>query len=102
VFQLSDLHGMDFDERRSLFVLWSGDGRIWYLRPPATGPAFTPHGWTVQSAPLSAAAVPALTMATGILGKWKYIRSHDVMIGLGGGREGEVWVYKPVGWQPPP
>jgi hypothetical protein len=41
-------------------------------------------------------------MTTGILGKWKYIRSYDVMMGLGGGYEGQVWVYKPIGWQPPP
>jgi hypothetical protein len=24
-----------------------------------------------------------------------------VMLGLGDGVEGQVWVYKPVGWQPP-
>ena len=44
---------------------------------------------------------PALTGTTGVLGKWKYLRSHDVMMGLGNGFEGQVWVYKPVGWQAP-
>jgi len=52
-------------------------------------------------APVSGASAPALIGTTGVLGKWKYLRSHDVMLGLGNGFEGQVWVYKPVGWQPP-
>jgi len=100
-FVLTRLHGMDFDPRRSVFVLWNGDGRIWHLRPPASGPPFTATGWSVAPAPVSGANVPALTGTTGVLGKWKYLRSHDVMLGLGNGFEGEVWVYKPAGWQAP-
>jgi hypothetical protein len=52
-------------------------------------------------APVSGASAPALIGTTGVLGKWKYLRSHDVMLGLGNGFEGQVWVYKPVGWQAP-
>jgi len=100
-FVLSKLHGMDFDSRRSVFVLWNGDGRIWHLKPPASGSGFTATGWTVVPAPVSGASAPALIGTTGVLGKWKYLRSHDVMLGLGNGFEGQVWVYKPVGWQPP-
>jgi hypothetical protein len=100
-FVLTNLHGMDFDARRSLFVLWSGDGNVWYLRPPASGPAFAPTGWTVEAAPVSGTSAPAVTGTTGVLGKWKYLASYDVMLGLGHGTEGQVWIYKPVGWQPP-
>ena len=100
-FVLSKLHGMDFDSRRSVFVLWNGDGHVWHLRPPASGPAFTATGWTVTPAPVSGANFPTLTGTTGVLGKWKYLRSHDVMLGLGNGLEGQVWVYKPVDWQAP-
>lgn len=100
-FVLSSLHGMDFDPRRSVFVLWNGDGRVWHLKPPASGPAFTATGWTVAEAPVSGSSSPALTGGTGVLGKWKYLHSHDVMLGLGDGVEGQVWIYKPVGWQPP-
>jgi Ca2+-binding RTX toxin-like protein len=100
-FVLSKLHGMDFDPRRSVFVLWNGDGRIWHLKPPASGSGFTATGWTVVPAPVSGATVPAVIGTTGVLGKWKYLRSHDVMLGLGNGFEGQVWVYKPVGWQAP-
>ena len=43
-FVLSKLHGMDFDPRRSVFVLWNGDGRIWHLKPPASGSALHGNG----------------------------------------------------------
>jgi hypothetical protein len=98
---ITNLHGMDFDPQRAVFVLWNGDGKVWHLKPPASGPAFTATGWTVAPAPVSGANVPALTSTTGVLGKWKYLRSHDVMVGLGDSHEGQVWVYKPVGWRAP-
>lgn len=101
-FLLSNLHGMDYDPKRDAFVLWDGSGKVWYLKRPATGPAFTAAGWTIAPAAVSGAVVPALTQSTGVLGKWKYVAGYDVMIGLGDGYEGQVWVYKPVGWQPPP
>jgi hypothetical protein len=101
-FVLSRLHGMDYDPRRKAFALWSGDGAVWQLKPPASGPAFAATGWTVVPAAVAGASAPALSSTTGVLGKWKYIASYDVMLGLGGGIEGQVWVYKPVGWQPPP
>ncbi|HSD53478.1 MAG TPA: Ig-like domain-containing protein [Burkholderiales bacterium] len=101
-FVLSRLHGMDYDPRRKAFALWSGDGAIWHLKPPASGAAFATTGWTVVPAPVAGASAPALSSTTGVLGKWKYIVSYDVMLGLGGGTIGQVWVYKPVGWQPPP
>lgn len=100
-FVLSRLHGMDFDRRRGVFVLWAGDRRVWYLKPPASGPAFSASGWTVAAAPLNGPDAPALTSTTGVLGKWKYLATHDVMLGLGQGSEGQVWIYKPSGWQPP-
>jgi hypothetical protein len=100
-FVLSNLHGMDFDPRRSVFVLWNGDGKVWHLKPPASGAAFTATGWTLAPATLAGTSAPALSGTTGVLGKWKYVRSHDVMLGLGDGVEGQVWIYKPVGWQPP-
>ena len=99
---ITNLHGMDFDPVRAAFVLWDGSGEVWYLRPPEQGPAFTPHGWTVSRAPMVGPDRPAVQLSTGILGKWKYIGTHDVMMGLGDGIEGQVWVYKPVNWQPPP
>ena len=66
-----------------------------------SGTAFTATGWTVSPAPVAGATLPAVTGTTGVLGKWKYLRSHDVMLGLGNGVEGQVWIYKPSGWQAP-
>ena len=59
-FVLSKLHGMDFDTRRSVFVLWNGDGRIWHLKPPASGSGFTATGWTVVEAPVSGTSSPGI------------------------------------------
>ena len=60
------------------------------------GSAFTATGWTVAAAPVSGATSLRSPAATGVLGKWKYLASHDVMLGLGDGFEGQVWVYKPT------
>jgi hypothetical protein len=95
------MHGMDYDPVRSVFALWDGGGDVWYLVPPSGGSAFATSGWTLRRAPVSGSNAPAVSMSTGILGKWKYLPSHDVMMGLGDGYEGQVWVYKPVGWRPP-
>ena len=57
--------------------------------------------WVQTDAPVAGATLPAVTGTTGVLGKWKYLRSHDVMLGLGNGVEGQVWIYKPSGWQAP-
>jgi hypothetical protein len=45
--------------------------------------------------------VPATDTGTGILGKWKYIPNLDVLMGLQDSTLGNVWVYKPAGWQRP-
>jgi hypothetical protein len=97
------LCGMDFDPRRSRWVLWCGDGRVWTIRAPAT---LGPTGWTIikQVSPASVnpgGAVPNGDAGTGILGKWKYIHNLDAFLGIQDSRAGNVWVYKPVGWQSP-
>jgi len=46
-------------------------------------------------------AVPDGNIGTGILGKWKYISNLDVFMGLQDPTQGNVWIYKPVGWQDP-
>jgi hypothetical protein len=98
---LTAMHGMDYDPVRSVFALWDGGAHVWYLAPPTGGSAFATSGWTLRRAPVAGPDAPALSMSAGILGKWKYVPTHDVMMGLGDGHQGQVWVYKPVGWRPP-
>lgn len=92
------LCGMDFDPVRSKFVLWCGDGRVWWMSAPATN---SPTGWVISKQPAPVGAVPATGVTSGVLGKWKYIPNLDAYMGLEGEENGNVWIYKPVGWQAP-
>jgi Ca2+-binding RTX toxin-like protein len=109
-FQLSNQHGMDFDEVRGVFVLWDGGEDVWYVTPPET---FGATGWQVSRAPTGNAdaapdrasgsftsATGRVTASRGILGKWKYSRDYDVFFGVEDPVNGDVWVYKPRNWQP--
>ena len=111
-FKLSKYHGMDFDERRGVFALWDGGPDVWLVEP---GRIDEPGAWTVQRAALgSASPAPSrsdgdLTLSSGrtleshgILGKWKYAPRYDVFLGVQNAVTGDVWAYKPVGWQPRP
>lgn len=90
--------GLDFDSVRRKFALWCGDGRVWMISAP---PSVSPVGWTVVKQPAPTGVVPVNTSTTGILGKWKYIPNLEAFMGLQGASEGNVWLYKPVGWTRP-
>jgi len=90
--------GMDYDPTRNQFVMWCGDGRVWSIKPPAT---LSPNGWTITKQPAPLLATPNGDYGTGILGKWKYIDNLDVFMGLQDATQGNIWIYKPVGWKNP-
>ena len=90
--------GFDFDPQRSRFDLWCGDGRVWALTPPDSGAA---TGWTIVKQPAPALATPNGDVGTGILGKWKYVSNIDAFIGVQDSTLGNIWLYKPVGWNNP-
>jgi hypothetical protein len=54
--------------------------------------------WTIIKQPTPNLASPNGDVGTGILGKWKYVPNLDVFMGLQGEAEGNIWVYKPIGW----
>ncbi len=89
---------LDHDPARQHFVLWCGDSALWSLVPPS--PLAT-TGWTMSRIQSGGTAVPPGRVGTGVLGKWKYIPGFDVFLGLQHETEGQVWIYKPVGWQAP-
>jgi len=97
--------GMDFDLERRQYVLWCRDGRVWMIKPPATLTA-DGSGWTITKQVAPVGATPLDTDSQGgVLGKWKYIPNVDALLALHGINEGNVWLYKPVGWKfggPPP
>lgn len=92
------LCALDYDPARQHFVVWCGDTTLWSLVPPS--PLAT-SGWTMSRMRVGGTAVPPGRAGTGVLGKWKYIPGFDVFIGLQHETEGQIWVYKPVGWQAP-
>jgi hypothetical protein len=90
--------GLDFDPVRREHKLWCGGGHVWSLKAPETLGA---TGWTVTRQPQPAQDVPNASVGTGVLGKWKYIESLDVFMALQDSVQGNVWIYKPVGWRMP-
>jgi Bacterial Ig domain len=89
---------LDYDPPRQNMKLWCGDGRVWSLIPPTSAVA---TGWTIIKEPVPNNAVPTESIGTGILGKWKYIPNLDVFMGLLDPVQGNIWIYKPVGWVNP-
>lgn len=90
--------GFDRDPVRDNYRLWCGDGRVWTLTGPDTP---TSTGWQVRLETPPAGGVPSEGVGTGILGKWKYIPNLDVFMGLADPVQGNIWLYKPVGWVNP-
>ena len=92
-------YGLEWDPIRGGFVLWMGNGDVWHLKPPDV---LSADGWILEKAPDPDGATPLIsdaTQFTGVLGKWKYDATDDVFIGLSGDIDGNVWVYKPLGWR---
>ncbi|WP_460537075.1 Ig-like domain-containing protein, partial [Chitinimonas naiadis] len=98
-FLMNSNYGLDYDPVRDQFLLWQGGSEVWILKGPQTM-ALT--GWTLQRAitPTSPAVPPALLTSGGVRGKWKYVPNLDVFIGLEDANQGNIWLYKPVGWAP--
>lgn len=92
--------GLDYDPRRDAFLAWGGGGTVWeLLAPDRTGTG----NWLLRKlAQPQQATPPALPAShTGVLGKWKYAPNLDAFIALEGFSAGNIWVYKPFGWQDP-
>jgi hypothetical protein len=90
--------GLEYDPVRKDHKLWCSDGRVWSLKAP---PVLSDAGWTITKQPAPGLPVPNGVAGTGVLGKWKYVAALDVFIGLQDSVQGNVWLYKPVGWQAP-
>lgn len=90
--------GLEHDPRRNDYKLWCGGGTVWRLTPP---PVLSPSGWAIVPLTPDAGAVPDATVANGVLGKWKYISNIDAFMALQDSVQGNIWLYKPVGWVDP-
>jgi len=90
--------GLDFDPNRNNFLLWCGGQEVWRITHPET---LSVNGWHFAMEPLGTGESPPLNVGTGILGKWEYIPGFDVFIGLENAVNGNIWLYKPIGWVDP-
>jgi len=95
--------GMDWDPVRKEFVLWSGGGDVWTLDAPAAG---TIAGqWTLtqitEGDDFLGSALPPPEIQNFVRGKWKYASNLDAFVGLEGAQDGNIWIYKPMGWTNP-
>lgn len=105
-FTLNRGYGLDFDLRRGHYAMWAGGSDVWLLKSPAV---LAREGWTIERAPTAATIVPSQPPATldglevggGVLGKWKYIPELDAYLGIEDNVKGNIWIYKPAGWQRP-
>lgn len=93
-FDLSRAMGMDYDPVRDQYLIWGGD-EVWALAVPDDLSAM----WEVTKLFDYSALAPNASFATGVLGKWKYAEDLDVFIALEDSVAGNVWAYKPAGWQ---
>ena len=99
LFQINANFGVDFDPIRRVFVLWGGGGQVWFLTPPTV---LGPTGWSIALQPVPVGAVPSPDVGTGVLGKFKYIPNLGAFMALQDPIEGQIWLYKPMGWAAPP
>jgi len=93
------LCGLDFYPTRGSFALWCYGASVWMLEPPSP---VAGTGWIIRKQPVPVGNTPTPTfegIAGGVLGKWEYAPGLDVFVGLQNPVEGNVWIYKPVGWK---
>lgn len=90
--------GFDFDANSRRYALWCSGNQLWWLTPPAT---VSSSGWTIAKIPTPIGAAPPFGAGTGVLGKWKYIPNLNAFMALQDSSQGNIWIYKPVGWTPP-
>ena len=99
--QQFDMHNcaLEFDPTRRKFPIWCGGPTIWNLQEPV---ANTTSGWTVSQQPPPTTGSPSTAVqALDIMGKWRYAPYYDVFVALENEFDGNVWVYKPIGWSQP-
>ena len=94
-------YGMDYDPVRKEFVLWGGESDVWVLTPPAD---LQLGSWNLSKIATNSVEFPTRSGIgfTGILGKWKYIQALDVFLGSFDPQTGDIWAFKPQGWDPIP
>ena len=108
--------GLLYDPVRGYFVSWDRGGRVWSIETP-TGDPIPETGWVVTKIadpevgdlrPMTAVELGEgqpiendQELDRGVCGKWKYAPDMDCYVALQGSFSGNIWLYKPAGWNDP-
>jgi hypothetical protein len=98
--------GTIFDPVRGKFVVWNYGGSLFEITPPSNLANLETSGWVVEQVgsdalsprPKTIAEYPGGSIETGVHGKFRYSKNLDCYIALTKVDDGEVWIYRPVGW----
>ncbi|WP_227817208.1 PEP-CTERM sorting domain-containing protein [Nitrogeniibacter aestuarii] len=93
-FEMNPNLGLDFDPVRNQFLIWGGSD-VWALEIPDD----LSQPWVITELFDGATGGPNASFLNGVLGKWHYAEDLDVFIALENAVDGNVWAYKPTGWQ---
>lgn len=102
--------GIDFHKTLGKFFIWGRGGTLYTLTTPAGNP--TPEtGWVVEkinhvgsNRPMTTAELGPVSTGNGdrgAAGLFKYAEDLNCMIALQNATDGDVWIFKPAGWQDP-
>ena len=91
--------GIDYDPTTDQYLIWYGGPDVWRLTPPTP---VTSTGWKLDKVSKTSSAAPTIDAdSRGILGKWKFIPNLNAFLGLQDFVNGNIWLFKPVGWKLP-
>lgn len=93
-------YGLVYDPERQQFIFWRGGSDLFALTPP-NADEITGSGWTVTKLDVNSPGGPGPLNTIQVLGKWQYASDLDAFVALQGATTGDVWVYKPEGWDDP-
>lgn len=100
--------GLAYDPVRNRLLMWPWGGRVYEIMLPTTKP-MPVTGWSVELVcdaasprPMTKSEAEAVGRGSnGVVGKFRYAPDLDAFIGLQHTYAGNVWAYKPHGWQDP-
>ncbi|MBW8889510.1 MAG: hypothetical protein JF616_17280 [Fibrobacteres bacterium] len=78
--------GFTYDSKRNLFVAWAGGAQLWTYNPVSSG-------WDKVPVSLTNKVVPTSAESLGTFGRFRYVPSKDVFVGVNRTSE-NVWIFR--------